>query len=239
MWQGKAASKLHTHKRVAGGHPHLSPPSPCQRRARCPAAAAHRWLCQMREQWGATGPGPTIRGQAPLSPVWQVGWHSEAHSWGEGWGGSGNICKWGGVKKKTKEKRETQQLSCSSATCPSLETCRAEAAGAGLGKASQAPLSSSTHHVGHSSMASSLLRNPCWVRGRDHASPSPSKGKGALKTLLKELQAVAVSLGQPVTSTKAHWQHNYKRAGVPLSQLEGREREKHEFKPISPERGMS
>lgn len=104
MWQGKAASKLHTHKRVAGGHPHLSPPSPCQRRARCPAAAAHRWLCQMREQWGATGPGPTIRGQAPLSPVWQVGWHSAAHSWGEGWGGSGNICKWGGLKKKPKKK---------------------------------------------------------------------------------------------------------------------------------------
>lgn len=68
---------------------------------------------------------------------------------------------------------------------------------------------------------------------------SPSKGKGALETLLKELRAVAVSLGQPVTSAKAHWQHNYKRAGVPSSQLEGREREKHEFKPISPETGMS
>lgn len=45
---------------------------------------------------------------------------------------------------------------------------------------------------------------------------------------------MAVALGQPVTSAKARWQHNYKRAGVPSSQLEGREQEKHEFKPISP-----
>lgn len=27
MWQGKAASKLHTHKQVDGGHPHFFPPS--------------------------------------------------------------------------------------------------------------------------------------------------------------------------------------------------------------------
>lgn len=92
----------------------------------------------------------------------------------------------GRVQKKKKKKRETQQLGHSSATCPSPETCRVEAAGAGLGEACWAPLSSPTCRVGHSSIASSLLGNPRWARGRDRAPPGhPARGRVRWKLSLK------------------------------------------------------
>lgn len=65
--------------------------------------------------------------------------------------------KSGGFKGKKKGK----QLGHSSPTCPSLEACRVEVVGTSFGESGWALLSSPTCCIGHSSIASSLLGNPC------------------------------------------------------------------------------
>ena len=187
VWQGKAASKLHTHKRVAGGIP-TSPLPPCARGEH--TVPQQRLTSGFARCGDSGGQLDQVLPSGAEHPSVQCGkWAgTQQHTPGEKDGVAVvTSVSWGVQKKKNKkEKRETQQLGRSSATSPSLETFGVEAAGTGLGEASRAPLSSPTRHVGHSSMASSLLGNPRWARGRDHASPShPARGRVRWKLSLK------------------------------------------------------
>lgn len=155
MWQGKAASKLHTHKQVDRGHPHFFPPFLCWRRACCLTAVAHKWLYQVWRQWGATGPDPAIRGWAPLRVLCSMWGSTQQHPVGE----KDSMAVVASIKSsgfKGKEKRETQQLGYSSSTCPSLETCRVEVVGTSFGETGWVLLPSPTCCTGHSSIASNL-----------------------------------------------------------------------------------
>lgn len=136
-----------------------------------------------------------------------------------------------GFKGKKKGK---QQLGHSSPTCPSLEACRVEVVGTSFGESGWALLSSPTCCIGHSSIASNLLGNPCWAQGQDHVPYHPSRGRVHWKLSLESSWQRQLPWDSPLPSVNAHWQHNYKRAGVPPSQ--GRKQEKHMAKLISPER---
>lgn len=105
--------------------------------------------------------------------------------------------------------------------------------GTSFGETGWALLSSSTCCIGHSSIASSLLGNPCWAQGQDHAPHHPSRGRVHWKLPWKSFGQTQPPWDSPSPSANAQWQHNYKRAGVPPSQ--GREQEKHMVKLISPE----
>lgn len=170
----------------------------------------------------------------PQSPVQHVGWHPAAPA-----GEKDSMAVVASVKQRVhrKEKRETQQLGHSSSTCPSPETCRVEAVGTSFEETGWAPLSSPICCIGHSSIASSLLGNPCWARGQEHAPHHPSRGRVCWKLSLESSRQRQSSWDSLLPSANAHWQRNYKRARVPPSQ--GREQEKHMVKLISPETEIS
>lgn len=83
------------------------------------------------------------------------------------------------------------------------------------------------------------LQAACWgtharAQGQDHVPHHPWRGRVNWKLSLESSWQRQSPWDSPLPSVNAHWQHNYKRAGVPPSQ--GREQEKHTAKLMSPER---
>lgn len=170
---------------MAGGHPHLSPPSLPVPEESTPSRSSSSQVALPDAGDSGGQLDQVLRSRAERPSVQCGKWAgTQQHTPGEKDGVAVVTSVSGGFKKKKKGKPNSSAI-------PQRLVPVWKPAGLRLrvpiwGKASWAPLSLPSRRVGHRSMASSLLGNPCWARGRDRASPShPARGRVRWKLSLK------------------------------------------------------